>query len=118
MFSYVSPCLRWWHAQETKMEPQFSRDWNKAYEVYHQFWDKTLHTILVDKSPPNLAKCRQLLQFYSTLANNARGVFILLIRTPCSIKWYEGGLGKRIEMFESCVGEIPASKRVIVWYED
>ena len=104
--------------EKRRWDPQFPRDWNKAYEVYHQFWNKTNATILVDKSPPNLAKCRQLLQFYSTLANNARGVFIILIRIPCSIKWYEGGRRERIEMFESCVGEIPVSKRLIVWYED
>jgi hypothetical protein len=100
-----------------RWDPKFPRDWQKAYDIYHQVWDKTNARVLVDKSPPNLAKCGRLSSFYDTLTS-ARGVFIVMMRAPCSKKWYERGLGKKLSMFEDCTELLPSQNTLILFYED
>jgi hypothetical protein len=102
---------------EKRWDPKFPRDWQKAYDIYHQVWDKTNASVLVDKSPPNLAKCGRLSAYYDTLTS-ARGVFIVMMRVPCAMKWYERGLAEKLKMFEECIELLPSSKHLIFFYED
>ena len=104
--------------RKKRWDPELPRDWQKAYDIYHQVWDKTNATVLVDKSPPNLAKCGRLSSYYDTLTS-ARGVFIVMLRVPCSKKWHERDDRPYISLFEDCISELlPSSKRLTLFYED
>ena len=97
-------------------------NWTRVYETYYKdvpgtVWDDPHKTILVDKSPPNLAKSKGMVEFFEKHQMDYR--FVIMARHPCM---YKEMTTTTFSVMASFLREItrvvPARRRFTVAYTD
>ena len=97
-------------------------NWTRVYETYYKdvpgtVWDDPHKTILVDKSPPNLAKAKGMVEFFEKHQMDYR--FVIMARHPCM---YKEMTATTFSVMASFLREItrvvPARRRFTVAYTD
>lgn len=95
-------------------------NWTRAYAAFHRLpaWDNTSLPILMDKSPPNLAKTRSLVNYFHE--NNLEYRVVALWRHPCLFKqpWEDPQHEPTQRPYSVYLNEVlehvPAEKRLVV----
>lgn len=100
----------------TRWLPNYT-DWDAAFEIFHaKAWNLSKH-FLMDKSPPNVAKIPELVDYFER--NHKNYYFVTMSRHPCYFD-----IGKHPNYYEKAVGyldgipHIPPERHVHLVYEE
>ena len=92
----------------------------KVYETFEekQVWDNMSAPIRLDKSPPNIAKAKNLMEFFD--ANGMDYRFIVMMRHPCRKDWKhpQHATHRYSKYLEDIIKHIPEDRRFFVNYDD
>mmetsp|Transcript_8362 Transcript_8362/g.9588 ORF Transcript_8362/g.9588 Transcript_8362/m.9588 type:complete len:424 (+) Transcript_8362:320-1591(+) len=94
-------------------------NWTDVYRLYDKVkpWENGDAPILLDKSPPNIAKAQDLVEFYTRKNLNYR--FIIMWRHPCRKDWNKKKKhGDYALHLRNILEYIPKEKRFLINYDD
>eukprot|EP00750_Incisomonas_marina_P013080 INCI17219.4.p2 GENE.INCI17219.4~~INCI17219.4.p2 ORF type:complete len:356 (+),score=67.28 INCI17219.4:109-1176(+) len=101
---------------KTRWLPNYT-DWDAAYKIFHaRAWNMSKH-FLMDKSPPNVFKIPELVDFFER--NNMNYYFVTMSRHPCYFD-----IRKHVNYYSKAHGyldgipHIPPERRVHLSYEE
>lgn len=97
-------------------------NWTHIYEAYYKMipgsvWDDPRKPILMDKSPPNIAKSRGMVEFFESRGMDYR--FIVMARHPCMYNAMSATTFSAMAAYlREIVSVVPAEKRFMLSYVD
>ena len=98
-------------------------NWSDVYDFYNRSgtWSNDSRPIRLDKNPPNIAKTRELLDFFEKRGMDYR--FIVAARHPClhqtgRTKQLPDGRRAHHEYLREVVANVPAERRFLLSYTD
>ena len=104
--------------EDSRWDPS-GTDWDRAYDIFERehMWDDPTAPVLLDKSPPNLAKSRSLVRFFERKGYEYR--FVVLWRHPCLFEppWRSRSDTPRrpyLDMLNEVLANVPRHKRLVV----
>jgi hypothetical protein len=99
-------------------------NWSAVYDAFwaEDFWDDPTKPLLMDKSPPNLIKVPELVEYFNQVGADYR--FIAMARHPCTASHDGTGLGPNVatepfsHMFERAEAAADPAKFFKISYDD
>lgn len=105
--------------KKTRWDP-LATNWTAVYETYERLkvWTDMNKPIRLDKAPPNIAKSKQLVEYYE--AHRMEYRFVVMMRHPCRKDWQHPQF--TTERYSTYLREIldavPENKRFLINYDD
>ena len=105
--------------KKTRWDPM-ATNWSEAYKVYERLrvWRDMNAPIRLDKAPPNIAKAKQLVEYFESHGLDYR--FIVMMRHPCRKDWKHPHreTERYSKYLRDVVEYVPAERRFMINYDD
>ena len=105
--------------KKTRWDP-IATNWTEAYRAYERLrvWRDMDAPIRLDKAPPNIAKAKQLVEYFE--GNELDYRFIIMMRHPCRNDWKhpEHETERYSKYLRDMMQFIPEKKRFLINYDD
>lgn len=105
--------------KKTRWDP-LAMNWTAAYETYDRLrvWTDMEKPIRLDKAPPNIAKSKQLVDYYE--ANRMDYRFVVMMRHPCRKDWEHPKFPtlRYSSYLREILDVVPEDKRFLISYDD
>lgn len=105
--------------KKTRWDP-LATNWTTAYDTYERLrvWKDMDKPIRLDKGPPNIAKSKQLVEYYE--ANGMDYRFVVMMRHPCRKDWEHPKFPtlRYASYLREILKFVPEEKRFLINYDD
>lgn len=105
--------------KKTRWDP-LAMNWTAAYETYERLevWTDMDKPIRLDKAPPNIAKSKQLVEYYEAHGMEYR--FVVMMRHPCRKDWQHPKFPtlRYSTYLREILDAVPEDKRFLINYDD
>lgn len=105
--------------KKTRWDP-LATNWTAAYETYERLkvWTDMDKPIRLDKAPPNIAKSKQLVDYYEAHGMEYR--FVVMMRHPCRKDWQHPKFPtlRYSTYLREILDAVPEDRRFLINYDD
>ena len=106
-------------SKKTRWDP-LATNWTAAYETYERLkvWTDMDKPIRLDKAPPNIAKSKQLVDYYEAHGMEYR--FVVMMRHPCRKDWQHPKFPtlRYSTYLREILDAVPEDNRFLINYDD